>query len=77
MKILRNGENFTLWLSARDTEGWATRPGAWWPCSFLRGKRVVAEFDSNGLCGLSINGGRGEQDCPADELNAIVEDFTR
>ena len=64
-----------VWLSARDTEQWATRPGAAWPCSELRGGSVFAEFDRQGdLVDLAINGGRGEQDCSADEFNACLTD---
>ena len=59
-----------LWISANDTHNWARR----WPCSFLAGKRLFAEFDSHGLVDMDINGGRGDQDCPADEFNAITSD---
>ena len=61
-----------IWLSANDTDSWANRPHASWPCSQLEGKRVFAAFDSNGLYDLSINGKSG--DCDANELNAIVCD---
>jgi hypothetical protein len=65
-----------LWLSANDTYSWAHKPGASWPCSFLSGRRVVAEFDRHGdLVDLSIDGGRGDQDCPCDEFDALVEDM--
>lgn len=60
-----------LWISARETENWARQ----WPCSTLRGKRVFAAFDSNGLCDLTING--REIDCDAQELNAICADMLR
>lgn len=64
-----------LWLSANDTYQWATRPGASWPCSALSNRRLFAEFEANGdLVDLVIDGGRGEQDCPGDELNAIATD---
>ena len=66
----------TIWLSARDTYDWANKPGASWPCSFLSNRRVVAVFEDNGdLVDLAIDGGRGDQDCPADEFNAIMADF--
>lgn len=45
-----------LWLSASDTEDWAERPGARWPCSQLSGHRLFAEFDRNGLVDLAIDG---------------------
>jgi hypothetical protein len=35
----------------------------------------MAQFDSNGLCDLAIDGGHGDQDCPSDELMAIVADL--
>ncbi len=62
-----------LWLSARDTRAWAAK----WPCSFLAGRRVVAEFHAGGLVDLVINGDRGPQDAPGDEFNAITSDFLR
>lgn len=64
-----------LWLSANDTYLWATRPGASWPCSELRGRRLFVEFDGDGdLVDLAIDGGRGNQDCSSDELTAIATD---
>ena len=76
MKIKRDGDNVKLWLSARDTYNWARRPGDAWPCSFLSGRRLFAEFDGQGdLIDLSIDGGRGDQDCPADEFTAMTDDF--
>lgn len=72
----QNGTPAVVKLSARETEDWATRPGAAWPCSFLSGRRVVAVFEPNGdLVDLAIDGGRGDQDCPSDELGAIVSDL--
>ncbi len=67
-----------LWLSARETNNWATRPGANWPCSILRGRCLFVEFDGCGdLIDLAIDcrsGGRLTDDCSADELNAITTD---
>jgi hypothetical protein len=71
MQIFPNG--ITLWLSARDTQDWATKPGAAWPCSELAGKRLCASFDLNGLVELTIDGKSGE--VPCDEFNAITSDF--
>jgi len=64
-----------LWLSAFDTESWADRPGSRWPCSQLSGRRVFAEFDSNGLVDLSIDG--KTRDVDSSELNAITSDYLR
>lgn len=69
-------QGFKLWLSADDTESWASRPGEAWPCSQLAGKRLFVEFDSNGLCDLAIDGSN-ETDCDNTELTAIVSDFMR
>jgi hypothetical protein len=75
MKISCDGNTgYALWLSARDTRTWANKPGARWPCSFLAGRRLVVRVDIDGLYGIDIDGGRGDQDCPADELAAIVVD---
>lgn len=66
----------TLWLSANDTHNWAHRSGACWPCSTLAGHRLFASFAPNGdLVDMAIDGGRGNQDCPGDEFNAIVSDY--
>ena len=64
----------SLWLSANETDNWAHRPRNSWPCSQLAGRRVFAQFDRNGLCDLAIDGGRGEQDCDANELSALCAD---
>ena len=68
--------SYTLWLSARDTYNWATRPNAIWPCSTLRDHRVMVQVDSNGLCDLTIDGRMPDDpDLGAGgELEAIVSD---
>ena len=75
MKIIIHPSCVKLWLSANDTCSWAHRPGQHWPCSQLRGRRVFAEFDRNGLVDLAING--KSTDCDANELNAITSDHLR
>ena len=76
MRIEDNPQGLKVSLSARDTWDWATRPGKVWPCSFLSDRRVFAEFGCMGdLVDLSIDGGKGDQDCPSDELNAIMDDL--
>lgn len=63
---------YTLWLSARDTEKWARRPGRSWPCSELAGCAVKVDVDANGICDLGID--CRSADPPADELAALVAD---
>jgi hypothetical protein len=76
MRVQRHASATKLWLSANDTYNWANRDGNAWPCSFLSGRRLFAEFASNGdLVDLSIDGGHGDQDCPSNELDAIVADY--
>ena len=79
MRIEIHDNTVSLWLSPRDTYNWAHKQGAWWPCSFLVGKRLFAQFDSGGLTEFRVNGGRNarEQDCPSDEFNAITSDHLR
>jgi len=70
----------TVWLSARDTEEWAHRPGARWPCSALAGHRVRAMFDPAGdLVDVTVEGEDPGViiDCPADEFDAIMSDTLR
>ena len=74
MRIARSSMGYTMHLSANDTYNWAHRPDTAWPCSTLSNRRVVVVVDSNGLCDLAINGGRGDQDCDGGELDAIVTD---
>lgn len=75
-KIVAPNRAINLWLSANDTYNWAHKANASWPCSFLANKPLFAEFESNGdLVNLVINYGRGDQDCPSDEFNAITSDF--
>ena len=75
MKIRRDvGGGIALWLSANDTYNWAHKTGNSWPCSQLSGKRLFAQFASNGdLEDFAING--RTEDIDANELNAITEDF--
>ena len=72
LAITRTG--FTLWLSASDTYDWAHRSGQSWPGSQLSGRRIVAEYDDNGLLDLAVDGRDSDDDLGADELNAIVHD---
>lgn len=75
MRQSKDGTN--VWLSTNDTYNWAHRAGHRWPCSFLSGRRLFAQFDGrNGdLIDLAIDGGRGDQDCPCDEFDAIIGDL--
>lgn len=73
LKIFETG--FNLWLSARDTYDWATRPNCSWPCSQLEDKRVFVQFDRNGLCDFTVDG--KSADCDGNELSAIVADHVR
>ena len=75
MRMKDQGNAILLWLSASDTEQWATRSHASWPCSTLRGKRLFAAFDRNGIYELSIDGKEG--DCDSHELNAICADHIK
>lgn len=75
MKLVITDSCVKLWISARETNAWAHRPGALWHCSTLSGQRLFAEFDRNGLVDLAING--RSTDCDVHELNAITSDFLR
>ena len=74
MRVIDSGDSILLWASARDTDDWATKPGAAWPCSTLRGKRIFAAFDSNGLYELTVNGKRPSE-LDGYELSACAADL--
>lgn len=65
----------SLWLSARETQAWATKPGATWPCSTIAGRSLYVEFDRNGLCDLTTRPER--EDIDANELSALCADSLR
>lgn len=73
MRVERQGETIKLWLSASDTYNWAHKTGAGWPCSYLSGKRLFAEFDAGGLVDCAVNG-EFDGNLPVDEFNAITDD---
>ena len=73
MRMQIGESGIVVWLSPRDTYEWAHKPGAHWPCSTLSNRRVMAGFDSNGLCEFTINGRDG--DCDSHEFNAILADL--
>lgn len=76
MRIKRSKQGWTrLWLSPTDTYNWAHKSEAAWPCSVLSGHRVYAEFDNGDLIDMRIDG--RYRDCPADEFNAITEDYLK
>lgn len=79
-KLIRSqsGEvvGWQLWLSARDTDNWRYKPGAAWPCSVIGGHRIFVDVDSNGFCGMTIDGKQPhvETDIDGNEFDAIVAD---
>lgn len=70
MRFKDNGTSVIIWINARETEQWARR----WPCSTLRGRRVVAAFDRNGLLEFAVDG-RTNWDGDGHEFNALTSDF--
>ena len=70
---------YTLWLSKKQTELWANKPGAVWPCSQLSGHRIMVEVDQVGLCDYIYDGKTAicsiYQDEIGNELRAIVADY--
>lgn len=82
MKVKWSDNGFTINLSVCDISDWVRTPGAAWPCSTLDGKRLYAEFDSNGLLDYSINGRSAncdvaEYDIDSHEFNAIIADHAK
>ena len=73
MRKVEYGETLKIWLSDKDTYNWAHRPGRAWPCSWLSGKRVFAEYYKDDLVDMSINGRM--EDCDGNEFDAIMRDF--
>lgn len=75
MRLQKNLDSFTVWLSAADTYHWANGYPCW-PCSTLSHSRLCATFDSNGLLDLTIDGSHDKgADIDCNELNAIVADL--
>lgn len=78
MKFEDSGTGVTVWLSATDTYEWA-HGRCRWPCSELAGRRLRADFDSNGLLDYTIDG-RPPGDrlyIPADEFSAVIADHLK
>lgn len=76
MRAIMDEYGTNIWLSASDTMGWGETHH--WPRSELQGRRIRAAYDQSGdLVELAIDGGRGNQDVDATELNAMVSDFLR
>ncbi len=76
-RLTRLGNGYALYLSKRNVEDWATRPGSVWPCSTLRGHRLYVGVDSNGLVDLTIDGKDATEWIDGHELDAIVGDAIR
>lgn len=77
MKIERYDKTVKLWLSASDTYNWAHRAGSCWPCSYLSGKRLFADFDNGDLVDILVNGKPDDGNTPGDEFTAICSDALR
>lgn len=69
-------DNVKVYLSTKETYCWANRPGKSWPGSVFAGRRIFAEFDSNGLVDCLIDGRYG-QGFDGNEFNAIIADHLR
>ena len=74
MKTQITKDHVKIWLSANETYNWAHRPNRRWPCSTLSNHKVFAEFDSNGLLDITIDG-KSDFDCVDRELSAMCADF--
>ena len=66
---------YTMYLEPFETRNWARWPMYSWPCSVLKGKSLWVEVTTSGLLDIKVGGRRGNQDCPSDELCAMVGDF--
>jgi hypothetical protein len=80
-KLTDSGDAIKVQISAANTHAWAMGhfdTGSW-PCSELAGRRLMAEFDTNGLLDYTINGVRATErsilNIGADELNACISYF--
>lgn len=73
MQFKGNGNGYTMKLSAWDIQQWVTCPTAAWPCSTLRGNRLVVDVDDNGLLDMTVNGTH-YADIDGNELDAIISD---
>ena len=65
-------------LSARDTDEWASKPGAAWPCSTLAGHRIRVEISGGDLVDITVDGKDSDKfggDVDGVELDAILADF--
>ena len=75
MRVVRDGGETKVWLSAADTYRWAHRSGQRWPLSDLSGHRLFAALDRHGdLVELTVDGRDAPDDLMANELDAILED---
>lgn len=76
MRIERHGDTVQLWLDADDTYRWAHKPGDLWPCSYLSGKMLYAEFHNGDLVDCRVDCRHDEAfDIGSDEFNAITNNF--
>tara|TARA_R110002020_G_C15831987_1_gene734290 strand:+ start:153 stop:431 length:279 start_codon:yes stop_codon:yes gene_type:complete len=71
MELNINADSFSIVITKEETSLWATS----WPCSILAGKRVMADYDTDGLLDLEVESSLEE--IPSDELNAIVADHMK
>ena len=78
MKSIFTSHGTNLWISARETTIWATRPGMTWPCSTLAGHSLRVEFNRHGdIMDLAVDGSsvsKIARNVPSDELDAITSD---
>lgn len=74
MRLTLSDKGFSVWVSANETYNWAHRPGKSWSCSTLSNHRFFAQFNSNGLCDLTIDG-KDDTSIDPHEFGCIMEDL--
>jgi hypothetical protein len=80
MKVIITKNCVTLRVNGNDTRIWAMRPNNVWPCSTLLGRGFTAQFDSNGLLELDLQGSTGlnnHEDIDGNEFSAICCDLLK
>lgn len=66
---------YMMRLSAVETGNWARKPGAAWPCSTLKDRRLWVAVDANGLYDYTHGGHcHGTDGVDGTELEACVSD---
>ena len=75
MKLKNYGDTITVWITTQETTSWVKQQGIHVTPSTLKGKAIRADFGTDGLVDLAINGQSPLDGYDFSEFNMMIADL--